>query len=88
MRKHLKIAVLVAVSVGVIVACKSSGTDKAESTTPVAAKAPTEAPAPAKPAAEARPKPNPLPQRLLRRAAHALRDVPGRVRDGRAADDG
>ena len=45
MRKHLKIAVLVGVSVGVMVACKSSGTDKAESTTPVAAKAPTEAPA-------------------------------------------
>ncbi|MFA9472155.1 MAG: DUF3604 domain-containing protein [Deltaproteobacteria bacterium] len=60
MRKHLKIAVLVGVSVGVMVACKSSGTDKAESTTPVAAKAPTEAPAPAKSAAEARPKPNPL----------------------------
>ena len=60
MRKHLKIVVLVGVSVGVMVACKSSGTDKAESTTPVAAKAPTEAPAPAKPAAEARPKPNPL----------------------------
>ena len=53
MRKHLKIVVLVGVSVGVMVACKSSGTDKAESTTPVAAKAPTEAPAPAKPAAEA-----------------------------------
>ncbi|MBW2161095.1 MAG: DUF3604 domain-containing protein [Deltaproteobacteria bacterium] len=60
MSSYLKIAVLVSVSVGVMVACKSSGTDKAESTTPVAAKAAAEAPAPAKPAAEARPKPNPL----------------------------
>ena len=60
MGKYLKIAALVGVSVGVMVACKSSGTDKAESTTPVAAKAPAEAPAPVKPAAKARPKPNPL----------------------------
>jgi len=60
MSKHLKIAVLVGVSVGVTVACKSSGTDKAESTTPVAAKAPAEAPAPAEPAAAPMPKPNPL----------------------------
>ena len=60
MKTSIKIVVLVGISVGLMVACKSSGTDKAETTTPVAAKAAAEAPAPAKPAAEARPKPNPL----------------------------
>ncbi len=54
----LKSAILVAASVGLMVACKSGGTDKAETTTPVAAKAPAEAPA--EPAAAPRPKPNPL----------------------------
>ncbi len=60
MKTSVKIVVLVGVSVGLMVACKSSGTDKAETTTPVATKAPAEAPAPAEPAAAARPKPNSL----------------------------
>ena len=60
MGKYLKIAVVVGASIGLMVACKSSGTDKAESTTPVATNAPAEKAAPAKPAAAARPKPNPL----------------------------
>jgi len=58
MKTSVKVVVLVSASVGLMVACRSGGTDKAESTTPVAAPAPEAAPA--EPAAEARPKPNPL----------------------------
>ena len=60
MKTFVKVVVLMSASIGLMVACKSSGTDKAETTTPVATKAPAEKAAPAKPAQAARPKPNPL----------------------------
>lgn len=60
MGKYLKIAVVVGASIGLMVACKSSGTDKTEITTPVATSAPAQKATPAEPAAAARPKPNPL----------------------------
>jgi len=60
MSSYLKVAVVVTASVGLLVACRSGGTDKAESTTPVATPAPAEKAATAEPAAAPRPKPNPL----------------------------
>ena len=60
MKTSAKVVVLVSASVGLMIACRSGGTDKAESTTPVAAPASAEEAAPAKPSPAAMPKPNPL----------------------------
>jgi hypothetical protein len=60
MSSYLKVAVVVTASVGLLVACRSGGTDKAESTTPVVTPTPAKKAATAEPAAAPRPKPNPL----------------------------
>jgi len=60
MKMPVKVVVLLGACVGLMIACRSGGTDKADSTTPVATPAPAEKATSAEPVAEARPKPNPL----------------------------
>jgi len=60
MKMPVKVVVLLGACVGLMIACRSGGTEKADSTTPVATPAPAEKATSAEPVAEARPKPNPL----------------------------